>query len=114
MIFHKGSISEFFDLNFEIEFNYNVTEEKAREIIKNSYGQLKKADKILYWQKYYSVDKSKYILGPVEIYYPQKKEKLRDNLKENPLESKDGIPSVKIKFPEIIHKLKNKNKKRKK
>ncbi|CAG8828813.1 24965_t:CDS:1, partial [Dentiscutata erythropus] len=38
MIFHKGSISEFFDLNFEIEFNYNVTEEKAREIIKNSYG----------------------------------------------------------------------------
>ncbi|CAG8826393.1 4532_t:CDS:1, partial [Dentiscutata erythropus] len=51
-------------------------------------------DKILYWQKYYSVDKSKYILGPVEIYYPQKKEKTaRDNLKENPLESKDGIPS---------------------
>ncbi|CAG8799470.1 23711_t:CDS:2, partial [Dentiscutata erythropus] len=52
------SISEFFDLNFEIEFNYNVTEEKAREIIKNSYGQLKKDDKILYWQKYYSVDKT--------------------------------------------------------
>ncbi|RIB06656.1 hypothetical protein C2G38_2216521 [Gigaspora rosea] len=123
MIFHKGNLSEFFDFNFEIEFNYNVTEERAREITKNSYGRMKKADKILYWQKYYSVDKSKYILSPVETYYPQKKEKNikdiiiettkkeqkkdliplvdtyylreidRQNLKENPLESKNGLPS---------------------
>ncbi|CAG8493858.1 7755_t:CDS:2, partial [Scutellospora calospora] len=65
-----GDIEDFFKFKFEIEFNYDVTLEKAKEIIKGRNRTIEELDNILYYRDEYLVDKSKYILGPIELYYP--------------------------------------------
>ncbi|CAG8669497.1 3783_t:CDS:1, partial [Scutellospora calospora] len=53
MIFHKGNIEDFFKFKFEIEFNYDVTLEKAKEIVKGRYGTIEELDNILYYRDEY-------------------------------------------------------------
>ncbi|CAG8577994.1 26162_t:CDS:2, partial [Racocetra persica] len=107
MIFHRGLPEDFFNFKFKIEFNYDITEEKARKILEKKYGRFEELDSIYYWKKYYMIDKNKYIIGPIEPYYPkiysteriyqdtnEYKAIKKKNLKENPLEYRNGIPSA--------------------
>jgi hypothetical protein len=62
-IFHKGSREKFNNLEFDIEFNNRVTEEKAKSIIKGKDGRIfqKKKLKNFYWRPKIEYDKSKFI-----------------------------------------------------
>ncbi|CAG8610435.1 3824_t:CDS:2, partial [Scutellospora calospora] len=113
----SSDIEDFFKFKFEIKFNYDVMLEKAKKIVKGRYRTIEKLDNILYYHDEYLVDKSKYILGPIKLYYsdlyiPDSRiyvaDRARRRLKENPLGHKHGIPSLVVEFPEIIQKLKNK------
>ncbi|KAF0417811.1 hypothetical protein F8M41_007317 [Gigaspora margarita] len=61
-IFHKGSYEKFNSFKFDIEFNSNVSQEKATEIIEKSSGTLLKKRNLYYWRAKRNVDKTKYIL----------------------------------------------------
>ncbi|CAG8689317.1 6212_t:CDS:1, partial [Scutellospora calospora] len=69
-IFHKGSYDDFINLKFDIEFNSNITIEKAEEIIYYDDGQMLYHDErkeTIYFRKNFRSDITQYILSDYEI-----------------------------------------------
>ncbi|CAG8722409.1 8424_t:CDS:2, partial [Racocetra persica] len=44
MIFHRRLPEDFFNFKFEIEFNHDITKEKARKILEKKYGRFEELD----------------------------------------------------------------------